>query len=238
MTIGMRAAALTMGTLAAAGCAPGLMSFADDCAITAPRLEVADAAGLTEVRVLAGAGVLRITGEPGRDDVRIDGTACAPRERDLDQLELAVSRTGGSLLIEAPADRPARGRIDLVITMPAELPVGVTDGSGSVDIRGVAAVGLDDGSGGVEISDIAGDVRARDGSGGLDIRRVGGGVVIELDGSGGIDIREVAGDVVIEQDGSGGIDVADVGGDFTVGADGSGGVEWRRVGGRVTASRD
>jgi hypothetical protein len=214
------------------------MAIGDGCAVTAPRLEVVDAAGLAEVRVLAGAGTLRIAGEPARGDVRIEGTACAPRERDLERLEVVVTRTGGSLLIEAPPEGPSQGRIDLVIAMPAELPVGVTDGSGSLEIRGVAAVGLDDGSGGVAISDIAGDVRARDGSGGLDIRRVGGGVVIELDGSGSIDVREVGGDVVIGQDGSGGIDVADVGGDFTVGADGSGGVEWRRVAGRVQAARD
>jgi hypothetical protein len=184
------------------------MAIGDGCAVTAPRLEVVDAAGLAEVRVLAGAGTLRIAGEPARGDVRIEGTACAPRERDLERLEVVVTRTGGSLLIEAPPEGPSQGRIDLVIAMPAELPVGVTDGSGSLEIRGVAAVGLDDGSGGVAISDIAGDV------------------------------REVGGDVVIGQDGSGGIDVADVGGDLTVGADGSGGVEWRRVAGRVQAARD
>lgn len=237
MTFRMTIAAVAAG-LTVAGCVPGLSALRDRCAATATRLEVADAAGLAEVRVLAGAGSLELTGEPMRDDVRVEAVACASRERDLDRLQVAMTRTGASLLIEAPTERVDRGRMDLVITIPAELPVGVTDDSGSLEIRGVAAVGLDDGSGGVEISDIAGDVRARDGSGGLDIRRVGGSVVIELDGSGGIDVREVDGDVVIEQDGSGGIDVADVRGDLTVGDSGSGNVDWRRVGGRVQAVRD
>ena len=225
-------------TLMAAGCAPGLGALGDGCEATASRREVVDAAGLAEERVLAGAGTLRITGEPARGDVGVEATACAPRASDLDRLQVSVTRTGSSVLIEAPAGRVDRGRMDLTISMPAALPVGVTDQSGSLEIRGVAAVGLDDGSGSVEISDIAGDVRLRDGSGSLDIRRVGGSVVIELDGSGGIEVREVGGDVTIEQDGSGGIDVADVGGDLTVGDSGSGSVDWRRVAGRVQATRN
>ena len=108
--------------------------------------------------------------------------AAEPGAADLDRLEVTARRNGSDLLIEAPSEHVRRRRIDLTVSLPADLPVGVTDGSGSLDTRGVAAVRLDDGSGGIDVADVDGDfiVRAA-GSGGVRSRRVAGQVSVPCD---------------------------------------------------------
>ena len=220
--------------LLAGGCVPSLMVAAGSYDETAPRSAVLDAAGVTEVQVRAGSGSLRVDGRPGLAEIQIDGTACAADREDLDRIELVTSRSGGTLLIEARTREVSNGQLALDIAMPDSLPLGVDDGTGSIEIVGVAAAAVRDGAGSLRVEQVRGDVRVADGSGGIDICGVGGSVVVESDGSGGIDIRDVRRDVLIEQDGSGSIEVSDVGGDFTVRRDGSGGVRHDSVAGRVS----
>ena len=201
-----------------------------------PRTASVDAAGAALVRVQGEAGWLKIRGAEGASSVEVDGEACASSQKRLDEIKLVAERRGEEVVIEADLpDGWGGGALDLDITVPADLPIVARDGSGAVEIRGVASLELRDGSGGVEIEDVAGDVRVQDGSGGLEISNVDGSVTVS-DGSGGIEIRQVGADVLVERDGSGGIRVTDVGGDLIVERDGSGGVDYERIAGDTRVS--
>lgn len=217
-----------------------------------------DAAGLAGVLIDAEAGSLEVVGADV-DGIRVRGVLCAGDEATAADARLVVERREDAAWIEVDLpDGLRRGdyaRMDLTIEMPRSLPADIRDGSGGIEVRGIAAVRLDDGSGSMEILDIEGAVIIDDGSGEIRVERVGsieiddgsgeidiagvrGSVRIIEDGSGSIDIREVAGDVRIDEDGSGSITVVGVGGDFVLHDDGSGSVRYRDVDGRVSVPRD
>lgn len=244
---------LTLGSLSAA-CA-----IADDCSYTAPFEEVVDAAGASGIEIDAAAGYLKVVGRDGLGEVRVRGTGCASSEKLLGEIELTVDRRGDRVrvLVEMPESswRSQIARLDLDIEVPSGLPLDVDDGSGALEIHGVASARIDDGSGEIGVRDVAGDLRIddgsgeirvedvagevwiRDGSGEIDVRRAGS-VTIDEDGSGSIHVADVTGDVTVRDDGSGSIRVAGVGGDFTVRDDGSGGISHRDVAGRVSVPAD
>lgn len=201
-------------------------------------IDVADA---KSVRVDAKSGFLRIEGKPGLSEVRVRGTARASQEDWLDDIQLRTERRGDeiSVVAEIPSwNWNGRGNafksLDLVIEMPARLPVNITDGSGEIDVRSVAGAQIEDGSGEIELRDIAGpveiddgsgevklisiagDVRIKDGSGEVNIEDVRGNVIILDDGSGSLEITKVTGEVRVNEAGSGSVRVSDVGGDLTV----------------------
>ena len=176
------------------------------CKVKEPRNASVDAAGARLVRVQGAAGWLQIRGVNGASSVEIDGEACAANQSDLGGIKLIAERRGDEVLVEAvfPDKWRGDGALDLDIAVPADLPIVARDGSGAVEVRGVASLELRDGSGEVEIEDVAGDVRIQDGSGSIDVSNVDGSVTVS-DGSGGIRVRDVGGDFVVERDGSGGI---------------------------------
>lgn len=235
---------------------------ADDCRHTAPRQLAVSSDGVRVVEIRAGAGSLTVQGGAG-SSVRVSGTACSSSADDLEEIRLESSRRGDRLVVEAvfPDSRTwsfgwnVQRRLDFTVELPAHLPVVIDDGSGSIEVRNVAAVEIEDGSGGIDVRGVAGAVRiddgsgeivirdagsvhVNDGSGDIEIRSIRGDVVIEDDGSGGIEIADVTGNVVIENDGSGSIAVRNVGGDFTLRNDGSGGVSVTGVRGRVSIPKD
>jgi hypothetical protein len=236
-------------------------SEATECVHSAPRQARLDAAGAESLRVLARAGFLKIEGQADLTALEASGTACASRDGILDRVRLRAERRGSELYVEA--DMPdgewfwtGEPRLDLTLRVPARLRVEVEDGSGALEIRGVASLRLDDGSGEALIEDVDRDVsvvdgsgalrvvkvggalRVRDGSGEIELRDVGGPVTIEEDGSGGIDIQDVRQGVTVRSDGSGGIDVRRVAGDLVVEDDGSGGVRYADIGGSVRLPDD
>jgi len=239
---------------------PTLPAAADDCGHSRPLDAVLQVDGATTIEIVAEAGWLRVDGQPGATEVKVEGRACASSEGLLDEIELITRRDGDRLLIEARvADHNTRwrsyARLDLTIEVPADLPLEIEDGSGETRIRNVAAIDLVDGSGGIEISGVSGSVSVRDGSGEIEVDRVGGDVDINdnsgslwirdvesnvflEDGSGEIEIAGVRGDVEIDEDGSGGISIRDVTGHVTVGSDGSGSIRVESVGGDFTVRRD
>ncbi|MGI9076698.1 MAG: DUF4097 family beta strand repeat-containing protein [Gemmatimonadaceae bacterium] len=225
---------------------------------TSPRNATLQASGARRLFVHAEAGTLKIEGRPGLGEVRVVGTARASKQRYLEDITLRATRHGDDIMVvvDIPdmnwslGDDNYRG-LDLVIEVPNSLPIEIEDGSGEIEIRGVASLEVSDGSGELEIVDVGGPVRVTDGSGELSIRGVKGNVTLR-DGSGEIRVRDVTGDVVVdregsgeisatnvsgavrvETDGSGSIRVADVGGDFVVEHDGSGGIEYAKVKGEV-----
>lgn len=231
--------ALPLVLVSIAACAPAAAGAQD---YTAPRSGTASARGASLVRVHARAGALRILGRPGISEVRVTGTARASRRGDLDGIRLVTRREGNEVQVSAeiPEQHGFLGgqrALDLVVEVPAGIPLDVTDSSGEVEVRGVASLRLDDSSGEVDVDGVAGDVWVRDSSGALRIRNVRGGVVVDEDSSGEIDVRDVARDVLVREDSSGGIRVDRIGGSFTVLHDGSGGIEVGRVAGGVRIPR-
>ncbi|MDH3283708.1 MAG: DUF4097 domain-containing protein [Acidobacteriota bacterium] len=244
--------------LAAVFVAAAAPAFAADCDRTAPREAVVDAAGATLLEIEAAAGSLAVVGREGLSEVRATGEACASNESLLDQVRLVASRRGDRIVLVAEMPESLWGsstaRLDLRVEVPTKLAVRIDDGSGSIELRGVASAEIDDGSGDIHVEDVGGDVRIDDGSGDIAVTRVNGQVHVE-DGSGGIDVTIVAGQVriedgsgeirvrragsvVIEEDGSGSIDVAEVEGRVLVREDGSGSISVRDVGGDLIVHDD
>lgn len=96
-------------------------SFAGfDCSRSDDRQATIDTSGASEIRVIAEAGSLKITGHEDRGDVRAFGTACASSRRRLDDVELLVRLDGDAVVIETVT---ARGRLDLTVEVPAHLPL-------------------------------------------------------------------------------------------------------------------
>jgi hypothetical protein len=228
-----------------------------DCGQTAPRQGRADAGGARSIRVIARAGELKIRGVAGASEVAVKGTACASRASGLDEIKLVVERRGDVVHVEAvtPEWNWGSAGLEMEIDVPNSIPLDVEDGSGSAEVRDVAALRIvdgsgelvidgvrgaltvDDGSGSLHIANVGGEARITDGSGEIVVRQAGSVLVTE-DGSGSIQISDVRGNVVVRNDGSGSIDVRDVAGDFTVDDDGSGGIEHQGVRGHVKVPTD
>ncbi|HET6898253.1 MAG TPA: hypothetical protein VFK70_07890 [Vicinamibacteria bacterium] len=232
----MKAALYAVVLLASAGTAGAGWS---ECSHRSPREATVQAGGAKRIRVIARAGDLKIRGQAGASAVTVHGTACASRESGLDEIKLIAERRGDEIYVEADMSDEwfggARG-LDLDLEVPSSLPLEVEDGSGSAEIRDVAALKIEDGSGGLRIENVAGEVRVTDGSGDIVIEHAGS-VVIASDGSGSLRVSGVKGSVVVQDDGSGSIDVSDVGGDFAVENDGSGGITHDGVRGAVRIPR-
>lgn len=213
------------------------VAFGDDCSHTAPREAAVAAAGATRVVIDAGAGSLEVIGVPGEQELRARGTACTDRESLLEQVRLVAERRGDTLHLDAVFPRNQRGsaRLDFEVSLPADLPVFIDDGSGEMTVRGVASLSIDDGSGPITVADVAGSVDVEDGSGEIELLGIGGDVTLD-DGSGAIDLRGAGGRVRID-DGSGGISVREVSGDVIV-KDGSGSMTIVGVGGNVVIEED
>lgn len=247
---------MKLGILLLTSAGLGLPAWAcafDSCQVSEPREATVDAAGATTVRVEAKDGSLRITGEEGLTEVRAHGEACARSRQSLKKVQLHAERSGDEVrvVVDIPERWGEPGALDLEVRVPAGVAVHVEDGSGEVEVDGVASLWLQDGSGEIDVTDVGGDVTIHDASGEMDLVDVKGSVVledgsgdirvedirgsvtVEDDGSGAIEARGVGGDVLVRRDGSGDIRVEDVGGDFTVEEDGSGDITHERVQGRV-----
>lgn len=172
---------------------------ATDCPHEASREAVLDVGGADLLRIEAGAGSLRVEGQSGLAEVRVDGTACASNEDLLRDIQIKADRKGDTLVVVADMPDSSRWRnqhahLDLVVAVPSSLALEVEDGSGSATYANVGALELQDDSGGITIT------------------QVGGSVSIDEDGSGGIEVSHVTGNLTVGRDGSGGIDFEDVGG--------------------------
>ena len=207
----------------------------------APRNATVNASGATTLRIDARAGNLRVTGRADITEVRVRGTARASNKGLLEDIKLEAVRTGNEIHVRAdiPEQRGNNWRwneqamLDLVLEVPAALPLDIEDTSGDIVVEGVAAkVRIDDNSGDIRVRE-TGDVWISDNSGGIDIRNVKGSVDIDEDSSGEIEVYDVTGSVHIGRDSSGGIDVSRVGGDFVVERDGSGSIDYDGVKGKV-----
>jgi hypothetical protein len=225
-----------------------------------PRNATVPVGGARVVRIDAEAGILRVEGRDGINEVRVRGTARVEGRGRLQDIKLIAERRGDEIYIKADipendTDGWREGSymgLDLIIEVPRTMRLDVDDGSGeasflntgqltlddgsgTIEIRGMRGdLDIDDGSGEITIDGVNGSVRISDGSGEIDARNVTGDFTIADDGSGGIRVRDVGGTMRVGSDGSGNIDVDGIGGDFVVDSDGGGGIRYDTVKGRVS----
>jgi hypothetical protein len=257
----MKRAAVVLTFLIAGAAQAG---WFDDCDHHARRTAQVDMNGVTRVIVIAKAGSLRVEGHDGARAVSASGEACSSQEDLLRDITLTATRSGSTATIEAHVPSfdgsfffgGGSAALDLTVSLPANVPVDITDTSGEMIVTNVGTCSIDDSSGGIEVRHLHGDLTIRDSSGAIDVddvsgsvhiprdssgeievRHVGGGVAIDEDSSGAVTIRDVKQSVTIGYKGSGSVYVSDVGGDFTIEHKGSGGIDYERVAGRVNIPR-
>lgn len=200
--------------------------------------------GISVFDLDTGAGSLTIKGDTGADEIVVKAvirinTDDVEKAQELiaDDMQLTLTQKKGRATLNAEFNSKfwgghTEGMIDLEVHIPSGIELKIDDGSGSLDVSGVAAdLRIDDGSGSISVSSV-GNVRIDDGSGSIEVHDAGGDVSID-DGSGSIKIVGVSGSVKID-DGSGSIDVSDVEHDLTIVDDGSGGLTISNVRGTVT----
>jgi hypothetical protein len=208
---------------------------------TAPRNATVPVSNARRIEVIARAGTLRIDGRSGTRDVTVRGTARASNRRALDEVQLIAEERDGTIHIEAdiPENRDwddDHQSLDLTITVPRDLPIEVSDGSGELEIQNVGPLVLRDGSGEATIEHVGGNLRVKDGSGSLHIVDVNGDVDV-TDGSGELEIRDVRGGVEIAGKGSGSLRITNVDRSVHIGSKGSGSVDVNHVGGDFVVER-
>jgi hypothetical protein len=210
----------------------------DACKVTADRSGQLDLAGIQKVVILAGAGDLEVTGDASASRIEARGKACASSQEMLDQTRLTVRRDGSTATIETnmPDSNDGRSSIDLVVSLPANLPVEAQDSSGDARLRGLKSLSMQDSSGDLSIENIAELASARDSSGDIEIDETGS-VHLE-DSSGDIEVEEIRGDVEIASDSSGEIRIEEIGGKVHIAQDSSGGIRVAKVKGSVAVDTD
>src|SRR5437867_9521714 len=192
-------------------------SFADEILTTKRRSF--DAAGVSGAKFETGAGKLVIDGRLAGSAIEViaeyRGRAGSKDEvqRIIDNLKLTMEVRGNIFYLKTERANDwgwrDNGYIDLTISLPARLKLGINDGPGSMTVSGIDGdVTIEDGSGDIEVDGLKGNLKIDDGSGSIRIENVAKNVRIH-DGSGSIHVKHVGGDVWIE-DGSGSIDVTDV----------------------------
>lgn len=232
----------------------------DDCSHTAARRVASQASGVTRVVIHADSGSLKVDGTPGATQIVAAGTACTSDEDFLPRITLAMSRTGSDLHVTAEIPDKSvifgffSARLDLGITLPAGLPVVITDDSGWIKVANVGTTTIDDDSGAIEVRNVRGNLTIHDDSGGIDIDGVTGNVTVEDDSgelvvknvtgnveieddSGSISVARVEGSLRIREDDSGSISVQNVKRDVLIDDDGSGSIDVADIGGNFTVSQ-
>ncbi len=226
-----------------------LLESENTCEFTESRSVTVDATGAKKIRINAMAGFLKVSGNPKISEVRVNGTACAPKADLLEEIILEAYSDEDTVIIIAESN-VNNVQLDLTIDLPDSIALEIVDYSGEINVLQVKSLSIkdgsgailvenvtgdvyiNDGSGAITLNQIAGNVRLQDGSGAINVKHVTGEVIVD-DGSGGIDISWVGGSVIIHSDGSGNIFVSNVQGDFIVESDGSGSIDYSNIGGRI-----
>lgn len=186
---------------------------------------------LTRFDIDAGAGSLVVKGDDNATEITVQADIRTTEEKNY---ILELDRSGDTAKLIARHNshmgywKGSSPKIDLTITMPANLMLDIDDGSGDIKVSNVNnGLILEDGSGSASLEDIKGNVTIDDGSGDLVVKNVQGNIELE-DGSGGLTVANVTGDIEID-DGSGELTVMDVTGKVTI-DDGSGSIDVSRAG--------
>jgi len=238
----VRTPALTLALLALGAALPAAPALADDdraCRHSSPQSLTLDIGDARAIEFRVGASKLRLDGKPGKAG-SLQGRACASSEADLARLQLEQSREGDRLVLRLNREQRSGWSLfgnhyayfDLSGSVPEDMPVEVTVGSGDAWLRNLSELGLTVGSGDGEARGIRGEVRATVGSGDIELEDIGsldGGSI----GSGDLAARNVRGDARMGSIGSGDLELRGVGGEVVIGSIGSGDADIERVSGGV-----
>lgn len=200
-------------------------------------------------QVHAGSGGLSILGREGQSTIVVMARVSVPGTENIDfgeiELSLDPSPSGARLVAQFKKKGAflrwlksigSTPRIDLEITVPAQVNCSIKDGSGSMVVQNLRGnVEIEDGSGSIEVRGIQGNLIIQDGSGPIEVDEVSGSVSIH-DGSGEVKVAKIGGDLKIH-DGSGGLEINTVAGDVHLEDVGSGAVVTKNIKGRVTQSK-
>jgi hypothetical protein len=155
--------------------------------------------GVQDIKLTTGSGNVEL----------IKGSASAVEVRLVHEMGPDYSpdiRQQGNNLIIADGNKRIQGRIEWYITMPDNMDVNLTTGSGNVNVSGLTIdLKSINGSGNFDISNVKGLVRTNTGSGNIDIENFEGEFKGNT-GSGNADIRDFTGEIVVNC-GSGNIDI-------------------------------
>lgn len=235
----------------------------DDCRHRAERAVSVDAAGITKVVIGAGAGDLKVRGQPGLGQIQAKGQACASKSDLLAKIQIDSRREGSTLYLKTLMPALEGGSflsnsyatLDLAVQVPDSADIDLEDSSGDIELSRVKSAIVADSSGDIEIEDIAGDLdvsdssgdieierivgnlKVKDSSGDMQLRQIQGQVEIPVDSSGEINIEQ-AGAVHIRQDTSGEIVIRRVNRDVRIDTDSSGDIDVAEVGGNFSVGAD
>jgi hypothetical protein len=214
---------------------------AEDCKLPADLTAASPLTGIERIEIDAQAGELNVNGAAAVTMAQASGKACASSKDMLKGIKLRMERRDQVLRITATTPtasvlrvfgRASYARLDVTVTLPASLPVKVTDTSGDLEVAGILSLDLKDESGDILVHDIAQDVTIDDDSGDLTVTSVKGSVTLR-DGSGDIKVSKIGGAVEVVSDGSGDINADEIGRGLIVRSDSSGEVNFSRVHGNV-----
>ena len=227
--------------------------------VSAPKSATVGTAGAKLIRIVSDAGVLKIDGREGVAAATVRAVAIASGRSILSGIRLIATREGDVVTIRPQLPhrtffrwgRSFFAAMDMSITVPAGIPIEITDGSGDIVARGTGPLKITDGSGGIDVrgstgsldisdgsGDIAvqgvdGNVKITDASGGISVANVTGDLSIPADGSGSLSAQRIGGSVRVDDKGSGELSVAHIGSDLVVGEKGSGLIRYDDVRGKV-----
>jgi len=207
--------------------------------------ETLDLSGTDLLQIVAGAGDLEITGQPGMESAIIKATVCASEAEYSEQsgLDITSGATARIATIMPEVEwRSGWGSsrylyMDLEISVPDSMQLDIRDSSGDLSLRRVGSVVVQDSSGDIEVN-TAVSVEMKDSSGDIELEEISGDVVIIADSSGDIRGENIGGSVLVARDSSGDIRFRDVGADFLVERDSSGDIEAKTVAGDFSVLKD
>ncbi len=184
---------------------------------------------ITRVELNALAGELEISGQ-STETLSLESRACADTQKHLDNIRLDIRRDAGVLTVTVVMDLDdvlwdaEYAYADLVVHLPATMPVAIRDSSGDISLKDVSVASIDDSSGKITGRDLHGDMTVNDSSGDMRFDRVTGSITL-TDSSGDIELRDINGAVTVRADGSGSIELTRISGAVEVGRDGSGDID-------------
>jgi DUF4097 and DUF4098 domain-containing protein YvlB len=203
------------------------------------------AKGINELSIDCGAGFLKVNGQKGLTEIKVEAEIVleGKSEKDAEEflkkyLDLSLEKRGSRAVLTSGFKEYrsifsfGNKLINLTVSVPAEMDLDVDDGSGYIKIEDIAGnLIIDDGSGDIEIVNTKGNIDVDDGSGEIKVEGVSGDLSVD-DGSGSIIIRNIGGNVTVK-DGSGSITIDGVEKDVYIPSDGSGSVRVNNVKGKV-----
>jgi len=215
---------------------------AEPCRYSAPRSVDLDATTLRSLVLNLGAADAHVRGVAGQSRIEVRGTACASDPQWLDDLRIDASGSGPEATVtvrtgdhDSSFDLSGHSRyayIKLSVSVPPQLAVAISSGSGDVVAESLASLDYRSGSGDLKAHEIPGTLTLELASGDVDARGVGS-LELRNSSSGDVTASDVRGDVRAGHVGSGDLHFSDIQGGVSLEALGSGDLRLKHIGGNV-----